>query len=296
MAKLEADKQVDFVHTVAGVGRFRANAYRQQRGLDLVLRAIPPQPPTLATLGLPAELGKLTHHHQGLVLITGPSGCGKTSTLAALVNLINQERQVHILTAEEPIEYIQPSRRALVNQREIGSHSESYARMLRGALREDPDVIALGDLRDHESISLALTAAETGHLVIATMHTGGAIRTINRLIGAFPPNEQDQVRIMVSESLRAIVSQRLVPRQGRPRPRAGGRGADRHPGGEQPDPRAQELPDRDRAPARTGRRDVHARAVARSAGERGRRHSGGRHPPPPRELHRRRPLRSGQCG
>ena len=213
LEKLDADKQVDFVHTVAGLGRFRANAYRQQRGLDVVLRAIPPQVPTLASLGLPLELGKLTHHHQGLVLITGPSGCGKTSTLAALVSLINSERQVHILTAEEPIEYVQPSQRALVNQREVGSHTESYARMLRGALREDPDVIALGDLRDHASISLALTAAETGHLVIATMHTGGAIRTINRLIGAFPPNEQDQVRVMVSESLRAIVSQRLVPRK-----------------------------------------------------------------------------------
>jgi twitching motility protein PilT len=213
LAKLDAEKQVDFVYTVYGVGRFRANAYRQQRGIDVVLRAIPPQPPTLASLGLPTELGKLTHHHQGLVLITGPSGCGKTSTLAALVNLINQERQVHILTAEEPIEYVQPSRRALVNQREVGSHTESYARMLRGALREDPDVIALGDLRDHASISLALTAAETGHLVIATMHTGGAIRTINRLIGAFPPNEQDQVRVMVSESLRAIVAQRLVRRK-----------------------------------------------------------------------------------
>jgi twitching motility protein PilT len=213
LARLDAEKQVDFVHTVDGVGRFRANAYRQQRGIDVVLRAIPPQPPTLISLGLPPELAKLTHHHQGLVLVTGPSGCGKTSTLAALVNLINQERQVHILTAEEPIEYVQPSRRALVNQREVGSHTESYARMLRGALREDPDVIALGDLRDHASISLALTAAETGHLVLATMHTGGAIRTINRLIGAFPPNEQDQVRIMVSESLRAIVSQRLVRRK-----------------------------------------------------------------------------------
>jgi twitching motility protein PilT len=212
-AKLEADGQVDFVHTLPGVGRFRANAYRQQRGVDLVLRAIPPHPPTLESLGLPAELGKLTHHHQGLVLITGPSGCGKTSTLAALVNLINDERQVHILTAEEPIEYQQVSRRALVNQRQVGTHSDSYARVLRGALREDPDVIALGDLRDHASISLALTAAETGHLVMATMHTGGAIRTVNRLIGAFPPNEQDQVRIMVSESLRAIVSQRLVPRK-----------------------------------------------------------------------------------
>jgi twitching motility protein PilT len=213
VAKLDAEGQIDFVHTVPGVGRFRVNAYRQRRGMDLVMRAIPPRPPTLESLGLPSELARLTHHHQGLVLITGPSGCGKTSTLAALVNLINEERQVHILTAEEPIEYQQVSRRALVNQREVGTHSESYARVLRGALREDPDVIALGDLRDHATISLALTAAETGHLVMATMHTGGAIRTINRLIGAFPPNEQDQVRIMVSESLRAIVSQRLVPRK-----------------------------------------------------------------------------------
>jgi twitching motility protein PilT len=211
--KLETEKQIDFVHTVPGLGRFRANAYHQQRGWDVVLRFIPPEPPTLQSLGLPAELARLTKHHQGLVLITGPSGCGKTSTLAALVNLINQERPDHILTAEEPIEYVQASKRALVNQREIGTHSESFARMLRGALREDPDVIALGDLRDHASISLALTAAETGHLVIATMHTSGAIRTINRLIGAFPPNEQDQVRVMVSESLRAIVSQRLVPRK-----------------------------------------------------------------------------------
>jgi twitching motility protein PilT len=213
LAKLETEGQVDFVHDLAGVGRFRGNAYRQQRGTDLVLRAIPADPPTLHSLGLPGELARLTHHHQGLVLITGPSGCGKTSTMAALVRLINEERQVHILSAEEPIEFRQRSLRALVNQREIGSHSASYARVLRGALREDPDVIALGDLRDHASISLALTAAETGHLVMATMHTSGALRTINRLIGAFPPNEQDQVRIMVSESLRAIVSQRLVPRQ-----------------------------------------------------------------------------------
>jgi twitching motility protein PilT len=213
LARLERQGEVDFVHDLPGLGRFRGNAYRQQRGTDLVLRAIPAEPPTLASLGLPGELSRLTHHHQGLVLVTGPSGCGKTSTMAALVRLINEERQVHILTAEEPIEFRQPSRRALVNQREIGTHSDSYARVLRGALREDPDVIALGDLRDHASISLALTAAETGHLVMATMHTSGALRTINRLIGAFPPNEQDQVRIMVSESLRAIVSQRLVPRK-----------------------------------------------------------------------------------
>ena len=210
MAKLEADKQVDFVHTVEGVGRFRANAYRQQRGFDAVFRAIPPQPPTLETLGLPAELGA-THYHQGMVLITGPAGCGKSSTLAALVNIINEERQEHIITIEDPIEYIHPSRRALVNQRQVGPHSGSFARALRAALREDPDVIAIGELRDLETISLALTAAETGHLVLATLHTGGAIRTINRMVGAFPPNEQDQIRTMVSESLRAIVSQRLVP-------------------------------------------------------------------------------------
>ena len=203
---------------------------------------------------------------------------------------------MHILTAEEPIEYIQKSRRALVNQREIGSHSESYARMLRGALREDPDVIALGDLRDHESISLALTAAETGHLVIATMHTGGAIRTINRLIGAFPPNEQDQVRIMVSESLRAIVSQRLVPRKD---------GSGRVPAVEVLiATRAVSNLIRERKNFQietvlqlgTGRRDVHARAVARPAGERGRRHAGRHRASPTRKLHRRRPLRSGQCG
>jgi twitching motility protein PilT len=165
----------------------------------------------LAELGLGNELARFTTYHQGLVLVTGPSGCGKTSTLAALVNIINQERRDHIITAEDPIEYVHRSQRCVVNQREVGAHSESFPRVLRAALREDPDVIVLGELRDLETVSLALTAAETGHLVLGTLHTGGAIRTISRLIGLFPPEEQDQVRVQLAESLRAVISQRLVP-------------------------------------------------------------------------------------
>ena len=146
-----------------------------------------------------------------MVLVTGPAGCGKSSTLAALVNLVNEEREEHILTIEDPIEYLHPSKRCLVNQRHAGRHTASFARALRGALREDPDVIVIGELRDLETISLAMTAAETGHLVLATLHTKDAIRTVNRMIGAFPSNQQDQVRTMLSESLRAVISQRLVP-------------------------------------------------------------------------------------
>jgi len=146
------------------------------------------------------------------VLLTGPAGCGKSSTLAALVNIINQDRHDHIITIEDPIEYIHPSKGCVVNQRQVGPHTGSFARALRAALREDPDIIAIGELRDLETISLALTAAETGHLVLATLHTNNAIRTVNRILGVFPPNQQEQIRTMVSESLRAVVSQRLVAR------------------------------------------------------------------------------------
>jgi twitching motility protein PilT len=146
------------------------------------------------------------------VLLTGPAGCGKSSTLAALLNIINGERSDHIITIEDPIEYIHPSKQCVVNQRQVGTHTNSFARALRGALREDPDIIAIGELRDLETISLALTAAETGHLVLATLHTNNAIRTVNRILGVFPPSQQDQIRTMVSESLRAVVSQRLVTR------------------------------------------------------------------------------------
>ena len=208
--ELDEHGQVDFAYTIPGIGRFRANAYRQQRGLDAVFRAIPPNPPTLEELGLPTNLSRFANFHQGMVLLTGPAGCGKSSTLAAMVNIINQERQDHIITIEDPIEYIHRSQKCVVNQRQVGRHTGSFARALRAALREDPDIIAIGELRDLETISLALTAAETGHLVLASLHTNNAIRTINRILGVFPPSQQDQIRTMVSESLRAVISQRLV--------------------------------------------------------------------------------------
>ncbi len=202
----------DFCHEVPGAGRFRANLYRQQRGIDAVLRYIAPQPPSLEQLGLPSALARFTGYPQGLVLITGPTGCGKTSTLAALVDLINEERREHILTIEDPVEYVHTSKRCLVNQRSVHRHTGSFARALRAALREDPDVIVIGELRDLETISLALTAAETGHLVLATLHTDNAIRTINRIVGSFSSEQQSQIRSMLSESLRAVVSQRLIAR------------------------------------------------------------------------------------
>ncbi len=209
--QLRHEGELDFCFDLPGIGRFRANAYRQQRGLDAVFRSIPDRPPTLEELGLPDELKKYTDYHQGMVLITGPAGCGKSSTLAALVNHINENRDDHILTVEDPIEIVHPSKRCLVNQRHAGHHTKTFSRALRAALREDPDIIVIGELRDLETISLAMTAAETGHFVLATLHTANAVRTVNRMIGAFPSNEQDQVRAMLSESLRAVISQRLVP-------------------------------------------------------------------------------------
>ena len=210
--QLAARGELDGCQSFEGVGRFRANFYREQRGLDGVLRLIPAVPPSLEELGLPARLAKFTTYHQGMVLVTGPSGCGKSSTLAALVNLVNEERREHILTIEDPIETLHPSKRCLVNQRSAGHHTESFARALRGALREDPDVIVIGELRDLETVSLALSAAETGHFVLATLHTDNAIRTVNRLVGSFPADEQDQVRAMLSESLKGVISQRLLAR------------------------------------------------------------------------------------
>jgi twitching motility protein PilT len=203
--------ELDLAYQAAGVGRFRVNLYRQQRGYDGVFRVIASEVPTLESLGLPQSLARFTNYHQGLVLVTGPANCGKSATLAALVNLINEERKEHILTVEDPIEFLHPPKVCAVNQRNVGAHTETFARALRAALREDPDVIVIGELRDLETISLALTAAETGHLVLGTLHTNSAIRTINRLVGVFPAEQQDQIRNMVSESLRAVISQRLVP-------------------------------------------------------------------------------------
>jgi twitching motility protein PilT len=211
-AIFEERGEVDFSYTLEGHARFRTNLYRQLRGIDATLRRVPLAPPTLEELGLPNSLARFTNYHQGMVLLTGPTRCGKSSTMAALVNLINEERSEHVLTIEDPIEYLHRSNRCLVNQRNVGRHTQSFARALRAALREDPDVIVIGELRDRETVSLALTAAETGHFVLATLHTDNAVRTVNRIVGSFPPDQQEQVRAMMSESLRAVISQRLLPR------------------------------------------------------------------------------------
>ncbi|MDD9940502.1 MAG: PilT/PilU family type 4a pilus ATPase, partial [Myxococcales bacterium] len=208
---LDETGEVDFAYELAQVGRFRASIYEQHAGLCGVYHHIAPEPPSMEELGLPTSLARLTSHRTGLVLVAGPSGSGKTSTMAALIAHMNEERSDHILSLEDPIEFVHESHRCLVNQREVNRHTHSFSAALRSALREDPDVICIGELRDQLTISLALSAAETGHLVIATMHTLGAIRTINRLIGAFPSGQQGQIRAMLSESLRAVISQQLLP-------------------------------------------------------------------------------------
>jgi twitching motility protein PilT len=203
--------EVDFACELPGRARFRANVYRQQRGLDAVFRIIPVKPPTLEQLRLPARLARLTDFRTGMVLCTGPAGCGKSTTLAALLHALALSRADHILTIEDPVEYVFEGGQALVNQRQIGDHTGSFARALRAALREDPDIIAITELRDRETIALAISAAETGHLVLGTLHTGNAVQTINRMVSSFPADEQEQVRVMLAESLRAVVSQRLLP-------------------------------------------------------------------------------------
>ena len=213
VARFERDGHVDGALSLPGVGRFRFNVYRQLWGIDGVLRVVRNRPPTLQSLNLPPSLARLTAFQQGIVLVTGPASSGKTSTLAALVHMINEERAEHVVCIEDPIEVVHTSIRCVVNQRQAGRDTKSFSRALRAALREDPDVIVIGELRDRETAQLALTAAETGHLVIATLHTHSAVRTINRIIGEFPPAQQPNIRAMLSESLRAVVSQRLLPRK-----------------------------------------------------------------------------------
>jgi twitching motility protein PilT len=195
----------------AELGRFRTNYLRQHRGTDGVFRLIADQVPSLEKLQLPEQVRKFTEFRQGIVLVTGPMGCGKTTTLAAMVDLINRTRAEHIITIEDPIEFVHPCKKGHVNQREVGPHTKSFSNALRAALREAPDVIMVGEMRDLETTSLAITAAETGHLVFATLHTPDAVRTIGRVLDVFPPKEQGQIRSMVSESLRGIISQLLIP-------------------------------------------------------------------------------------
>jgi len=212
-AELDARRQVDFCHKDAELGRFRTNVFYERKGLNAVLRLVPYEIPNLTDVGLPESIWEITSYSQGLILVTGPAGCGKTTTLAALVDRINETERGHIITVEDPIEYVHANKESLVNQREIPSHSKSFAKALRQSLREDPDVILVGEMRDLETISLAITASETGHLVLATLHTTTSSSTVDRIINAFPPDQQGQIRMMVADSLKAVISQSLLPRR-----------------------------------------------------------------------------------
>ncbi len=211
-AQFDTDQDLDFCYDGGrGMGRFRTNYLREHRGLNAIFRLIPDHVPSFDELQLPPQVKRFTEYRVGIVLVTGPKGSGKTTTLAAMVDMINSSRAEHIITVEDPIEFVQPCKKGHVNQRQVGIHTKSFSNALRSALREAPDVIMVGEMRDLETTSLAITAAETGHLVLATLHTPDAVRTIGRVLDVFPPKEQPQVRAMLSESLRGIVSQLLVP-------------------------------------------------------------------------------------
>ena len=206
--------EIDFSFEIPKMARFRANVFSQNRGQAAVFRAIPSTIPTLSELGLGGVFKKLALLPRGLVLITGPTGSGKSSTQAAMVDYINENQNYHILTIEDPIEFVHESKKCLINQREVGRNTESFSQALRAALREDPDVVVVGEMRDLETIRLALTAAETGHLVFATLHTTSAALTINRIVDVFPAEEKDMVRSMLSDSLQAVVTQTLLKKVG----------------------------------------------------------------------------------
>jgi twitching motility protein PilT len=210
-ATLAEQGSCDFGVDRGAQGRFRVNVARQRTGLKACFRLIPPGVPTLQSLGLPPEIEKATHHHQGLVVVTGPTGHGKTNTLAAIVDIVNRETTHHVITVEDPVEFVHPRKKAMMSQREVGSHTQTFAAALKASLREDPDVIVVGELRDTETVRMALAASETGHLVLGTMNTPSAAKTIDRLIDLFPPADQQQVRMTLAGGLHLIVSQRLVP-------------------------------------------------------------------------------------
>jgi twitching motility protein PilT len=211
LASLERDGSADFALEEPGAGRFRVNVSRQRTGLKAAFRLIPSVIPTLASLGLPDAIGLATHHHQGLIVITGPTGHGKTTTLAAIVDILNRETARHVITVEDPVELVHPRKKAMMSQREVGTHTRSFQSALKASLREDPDVIVVGELRDTETVRMALAASETGHLVLGTMNTPSAAKTIDRLIDLFPPGDQQQVRITLAGGLRLVVGQRLLP-------------------------------------------------------------------------------------
>jgi len=210
--KFRDAQEVDLAYSVPGLGRFRCNVFQQRGTVGLVLRVIPMQIRSIDELMLPAVLKKIASEERGLVLVTGTTGSGKSTTLAALINHINQTRCGHIITVEDPIEFLHRDQQAIINQREVSVDTRSFAQALRSALRQDPDVILVGEMRDFETIETGLLAAETGHLVLSTLHTLDATETINRIIAVFPPHQQKQVRLQLASVLRAVISQRLMPR------------------------------------------------------------------------------------
>ncbi|MCH5255838.1 MAG: type IV pilus twitching motility protein PilT [Lachnospiraceae bacterium] len=203
--------ELDMSFSISDVGRYRVNAYQQRGSSALAFRLVGTEIPSPEVLGVPTSVVELYDRKRGLILVTGPTGSGKSTTLAAIINKVNENRAAHVITLEDPIEYLHQHRKAMVNQREIGMDTESYANALRAALREDPDVILVGEMRDYETISIAITAAETGHLVLSTLHTIGAASTVDRVIDVFPPHQQQQIRVQFANVLEAVISQQLIP-------------------------------------------------------------------------------------
>ena len=211
LEKLEENGQHDMSFSIRGVGRYRLNVFKQRGSIAMAFRVVASEIPSVETLGIPEGVSDLYKKKRGLVLVTGPTGSGKSTTLASIIDTINNNREAHVITLEDPIEFTYQHRMSIVNQREIGTDSNSYANALRAALREDPDVILVGEMRDLETISTAITAAETGHLVLSTVHTIGASNTVDRLIDVFPSHQQQQIRIQLASVLEAVISQQLIP-------------------------------------------------------------------------------------
>ena len=209
--KFEEMGELDFSYSIPDLGRYRVNAYRQRGTVAMALRLVSSEIPSAESLGVPESVVDLYTRKRGLILVTGPTGSGKSTTLAAIIDKVNHNREAHVITLEDPIEYLHRHDKSIVNQREIGLDSLSYANALRAALREDPDVILVGEMRDFETISVAITAAETGHLVLSTLHTIGAASTVDRVIDVFPPHQQQQIRVQFANVLEAVVSQQLMP-------------------------------------------------------------------------------------